>query len=85
MDYEDRRIFSFIIKIILEPRSHAGRWVKWRGNIQEVPNGERRAVNSLHEIVFTIYQSLEQKGVRFSPVWRLLRRLHQSFSKPGSR
>jgi hypothetical protein len=73
----ERTTHSFVMKIWREERGRtAGRTI-WRGYITHVPDGERRYVKHLSEIVAFIVPYLEQLGVRIGVPWRVRRWMFQ--------
>lgn len=77
------RIFSFIVKVFLEPHPRHKRNLRWRGNLTFVSEGEVRAVNSLGILILALYQRLEQKGVWFHPFYRGLLKIYQFITRTG--
>lgn len=66
---------SFIIKIWREEASITGNRVFWRGHITHVPDGKRRYLDDLDEIVAFIMPYLSMMGVHLPFLWRVKRRL----------
>jgi hypothetical protein len=64
---------SFVVRVWLEDSpTEAGRTV-WRGSIQHVPDGRRRHVRQLGEVVAFIWPYLEEMGIRPAWSWQLWR------------
>ena len=82
-DDSERRIFSFIVKVLLDPHPRHPRKLRWRGKLTFVPDGEVRAVASLGALLLVLYQRLEQRGVWFHSLCRALFRLYQFFARSG--
>jgi hypothetical protein len=55
---------SFIVKVWLEEVSTRTRASKWRGRIIHVPDGEKRYLQDLREIISFIAPYLRAMGVR---------------------
>lgn len=69
---------SFVIKVWLERAARdaglRGERTSWRGQITQVPGGERHAVQRLDEISDVIASVLERAGVDLGWGWRWRRR-----------
>jgi hypothetical protein len=64
MDQPETITNSFIVKIWLEETiEEAGRAI-WRGHITHVPNGGRRYIENLDEIIAFIAPYMEEMGVK---------------------
>lgn len=66
---------SFVIKVWFERAARGGpgggrERVSWRGQITQVPGGERHAVRRLDEITEVLASFLERSGVAPSWTWR---------------
>jgi hypothetical protein len=59
MDTPESKVHSFIVKLWLEETGDGTRKVVWHGYITHVPDGERRYLKRLNEIVEFIKQYLE--------------------------
>ena len=82
-DESEQRIFSFIVKVFLDPHPRHPCKLHWRGKLTFVPDGEVRAVASLGALLLILYQRLEQRGVWFHSLCRALFRLYQFFARSG--
>lgn len=58
----------FIIRVWCEPREIKGAFPEFRGVIEHVPDGKRRYVKKVEELVEFISPYLDQMGLR--PGWR---------------
>ncbi len=71
MDLVEFNTHSFIVKIWLEEPADDNRKGRWRGHITHVPDGERRYLKSLGEIVAFMVPYLLSMGVRLGTHSRL--------------
>jgi len=69
MDLIEFNTHSFVVKIWLEEPAENHHTGKWRGHITHVPNGERRYLKDLWEIVTFIVPYLHSMGVRREAFW----------------
>ena len=75
MDLVEFNTHSFIIKVWLEEPADDNRQGRWRGHITHVPDGERRYLKGLGEIVAFMVPYLLSMGVRLDAYSRLRSRL----------
>jgi hypothetical protein len=59
MDTSESKVHSFIVKLWLDETVDGTRKIVWHGYITHVPDGERRYLKRLNEIVEFIKQYLE--------------------------
>ncbi len=77
MDIPETKVHSFIVKLWLEEAGDETRKAVWRGHVTHVPDGERRYLTRLDDLIEFIGRYLEDMGVqrkRGTWIWRLLRR-----------
>jgi hypothetical protein len=77
----DEDVYVFIIRIRLEPREIAGAPVKWKGEIEQIPNQNLRYLSDLRDIPAFIAGSMEGVGVKLGEHSRVRRWLN--WRKPG--
>lgn len=81
MDIPETKVHSFIVKLWLEEADDETGKAVWRGYVTHVPDGERRYLKRLSDLIDFIGRYLEGIGVtRRQRSWfrRLLRRLDLS-------
>jgi hypothetical protein len=61
---------SFIVRIWIEETVEESGIATWRGHVTHVPDGARRYVQDLDEIIRFIAPYLEAMGVTLDPRWR---------------
>lgn len=71
MDEIESAAQSFIVRVWVEERAEEGDRGTWRGQITQVPGGERRYLKNLDEIGDFISPYLESMGVKLGMHWRI--------------
>lgn len=71
MDEIESAAQSFIVRVWVEERAEQGDRGTWRGQITQVPGGERHYLKNLDEIEDFISPYLEAMGVKLGIRWRL--------------
>ena len=77
MDIPETTVHSFIVKLWLEEAGDETGKTVWRGYVTHVPDGERRYLKRLNDLIDFIGRYLEDMGVQHQRVsWfrRLLKR-----------
>jgi len=71
INFEEPQTHSFIIKIWLEDsREEAGK-ARWRGQITHVPDGHRKYIEELSDVIFFLLPYMRSMNVDLGFRWKL--------------
>lgn len=80
----EKHTHVFLIKIWLEDELDSNQKTKWRGQITQIPGGEKKYFEDLNEIILLNLPYLEKIGITAGWFWQFKGWINKKLKKQGN-